>query len=110
MSAIREIFIKNLKYYRKKKEMTQLTLSMEMDKGVNYIASIENSQSFPPPETIDQIAEILGIHPSQLFDENGSPENVLENSKDEFAEKVTSELEKRITQAIRREIREVLEK
>lgn len=109
MDGIRKIFINNLKFYRKAKNMTQLELSVELEKSTNYIAAIENSASFPPPETIDQIARILEINPAQLFDANGSMQNVLSNNRKEFTEEVTKELEKRITRTIRKEIRDVLE-
>lgn len=59
MNNIRELFIKNLKYLRKQKGINQLTLSTEIGKGVNYISNIETGIVFPPPETIDEIAEVL---------------------------------------------------
>ncbi|MCM1322509.1 MAG: helix-turn-helix domain-containing protein [Bacteroides sp.] len=108
MDGIREIFINNLKFYRKAKKMTQLELSVELEKSANYIAAIENSASFPPPETIDRIAEILGINSAQLFDAGGSPENVLSNNRRQFSEEVAEELERRISRTIRKEIREVM--
>ena len=71
MRDLRKIFIRNLKYFRSKKGMRQLDLSLEINKGANYINSIENSKYFPSPETIQEIADVLGIKPMQLFDENG---------------------------------------
>ena len=70
MNNIRELFIKNLKYLRKQKGINQLTLSTEIGKGVNYISNIETGIVFPPPETIDEIAEVLKIDSSQLFAED----------------------------------------
>lgn len=106
--AIKEIFINNLKYFRKQKGMNQNELTLALDKGYNYINGIEQGRSFPPPETIDQIAEILGIEPSQLFDKNGSPENVKKNSRKEFVDEVATEFENRIGGLIRREVRSLL--
>ena len=108
MNGIRTVFIANLRYFRKQKGLTQTMLSVPLDKGMNYVASIENGQSFPPPETIDQIAQILGIKPSKLFDENASMENIQNNSRKEFVEEVTAELEKRISKSIRKEMKNLL--
>lgn len=108
MSGIREIFIKNLRFYRNQKGMTQLTLSIELEKGVNYISSIENGIIFPPPETIDKIAEILSIKAVKLFDENASPDNIISNKPNEFSEYVITELEKRISKVIRNEVEKVI--
>ena len=68
MANLRDVFIRNLKYYRKQKGLRQLDLALEIEKNTNYINSIENSKYFPSPETIEQIASILGVEPMQLFD------------------------------------------
>ena len=70
MMSLREVFIQNLKYYRKLKGLRQIDLALEINKNTNYINSIENSKYFPSPETIEQIAQILGIEAMQLFDKN----------------------------------------
>lgn len=67
MMSLRGVFIRNLKYYRKQKGLRQLDLAVELNKNTNYINSIENSKYFPSPETIEQIAQILGVAPMQLF-------------------------------------------
>ena len=67
---LRQIFIQNLKYYRKKLGVRQLDLALEIGKSSNYINSIENGKYFPSPETIEQISQVLKIDPMQLFDKN----------------------------------------
>ena len=67
MAGLREIFIQNLKYYRKQKNMRQLDLALELGKNPNYINAIENGKYFPSPETIEEIAEFLEIEPISLF-------------------------------------------
>ncbi len=63
----REIFRKNLKYYRKQKGLSQEKLSEIIGFGETYITEIESRYKFPKPETIDIIAEKLGIQPFILF-------------------------------------------
>lgn len=108
MNDLRKTFINNLKYYRRQKNMRQLDLSVELGRGANYINSIENGKYFPSPETISQICEILNIKAPQLFDENASPENVQNFSKDEFIERVITDLHSRLMTDIRREMENVL--
>ena len=67
MAGLRQIFIQNLKYYRKQKNMRQLDLALELGKNPNYINAIENGKYFPSPETIEEIAEFLEIEPISLF-------------------------------------------
>ena len=67
MEGLRYVFIRNLKFYRGIKKLRQADLSYKIGKCANYINSIENSKYFPSPETIEQIAQILGVAPMQLF-------------------------------------------
>lgn len=63
----REIFKQNLKLYRKQKGLSQEKLSELIGYGVTYITELETRDNFPKPETIDLIAEQLGILSYQLF-------------------------------------------
>ena len=55
----REIFRKNLKFYRKSAGLTQEELSEKIGYGHTYITEIESRHKFPKPETIDLITETL---------------------------------------------------
>lgn len=92
-----QIFINNLKFFRKKAGYTQAQLAVLIDKSFNYINGIECGASFPPPDVIDKIAETLKIKPAQLFDENGCKENIIgadrNNFIDELSKKIFSNLE-----------------
>ena len=81
MTGLRQIFIKNLKFYRKIKNKRQLDLALDLGKNPNYINAIENGKYFPSPETIEEIARVLEIEPLQLFDRD-TPESGTENAKD----------------------------
>lgn len=92
-----QIFINNLKFYRKKAGFTQAQLAVLIDKSFNYINGIECGASFPPPDVIDKISETLKITPAQLFDENGCKENIINSNREEFvanlSKKIFSQLE-----------------
>ncbi|MBQ8012981.1 MAG: helix-turn-helix transcriptional regulator [Treponema sp.] len=99
MEKLRDAFIRNLKYYRKQKGLRQLDLALEIEKNTNYINSIENSKYFPSPETIEQIAEILGVEPMQLFDRGAPPLSIRTNPPADTKE-IRSQLEAEILESI----------
>ena len=70
--SLQQTFIANLRYFRKKKGLTQKDLSVYLNKGYNYINCIEGGNSFPPPDVIDQMAAILEVEPGLLFQKDSS--------------------------------------
>lgn len=103
-----EIFINNLKFYRKQAGFTQAQLAVLIDKSFNYINGIECGASFPPPDVIDKIAETLKIKPSQLFDETSSPENIKKFSKEEYINEISEKLFNNLKPFISSEIKKTL--
>lgn len=82
--GIRELFKENLKYWRKNAGLTQEQLSEKIGYGNGYISEIESRNMFPKPETIDEIAAVLDIKASQLFEEHGCPKNLIHFDKKNF--------------------------
>ncbi len=105
-----EIFIGNLKSYRKQKGFTQAQLATLIDKSFNYINGIECGVSFPPPDVIDKIAKVLNVRPIQLFDENGCAENVISINKDEIVKDISEKVYKQLKDTLRKEIQTGIEK
>lgn len=93
---LRKIFIRNLKYYRKQKGFRQIDLALEINKGYNYINSIENEKYFPSPETIEEISAVLEIEPMQLFNRE-DPQNA---STDKNLEIKLNDIEKQLKKEI----------
>jgi len=67
MTYFQAKFIDNLRFWRKKKGFSQLKLSEMANISSNYLNAVENGKNFPSPEVIQQISDILGILPFQLF-------------------------------------------
>lgn len=105
---LQDIFIKNLKYYRKQKGLTQNELTLALDKGYNYINGIEQKKSFPNIDVIAQISDILEIEPSKLFEKDGCPENTVSFNQEKFIETITNSLYTRIKMDIKKDIENVL--
>lgn len=80
ISPLNSIFIKNLKHYREKANLSQATLSDKIGMNSNYIAEIEIGRFFPNVEAIEGMATVLGIFPFVLFidpDQKQSPDTVV---------------------------------
>ncbi|MDR2941183.1 MAG: helix-turn-helix domain-containing protein [Treponema sp.] len=67
MTAFQRIFIENLRFWRKKREISQLKLSEMINISPNYLNAVENGKNFPSPEVIQSIIEALNVLPYQLF-------------------------------------------
>jgi transcriptional regulator with XRE-family HTH domain len=70
---LREIFIFNLKKFRKRERISQMNLAEKCDTAASYIGEIEIGRKFPSVEMIEKIAEALNIEAYRLFvDETNS--------------------------------------
>ena len=87
-----DIFRRNLRFYRKKRKLSQEKLSELLDKNMNYINIIESGKSSPPLEMIEKISQILEIKPATLLEEKGCPENIILFDKDTFINSIVQEI------------------
>ena len=95
--AVRQVFRENLKYYRKKMGISQEKLSELIGYGETYITEIESRRKFPKPETIDIIAQKLGIEPYELFKPIENAEALLiQKIKEEIEQKKDKEFDKKL--------------
>ena len=105
---LKEVFINNLKFYRKEKRMTQNELTLAIDKSYNYINSVEQGKMMPSFDVIEQICEVLQIKPVQLFDEQASPENIKTFNKDDYINGISDKLFDKLKALISCEIRNTI--
>ena len=101
MVSLQEIFIRNLKFYRKKQGLSQEALSEKLNKGTNYINKIESRASFPTVQVIEQIARVLEIKAAQLFEEDGSPQNIIRTDREKFLADLTDTLYEKLSADMR---------
>lgn len=106
--TLKNIFINNLKFYRKQKNLTQNELTLAINKSYNYINSVEQGKINPSFEVIEQICNVLKIKPSQLFDENSSPENIRKFSKEEYINEISEKLFNNLKPFLSSEIKKTL--
>jgi transcriptional regulator with XRE-family HTH domain len=67
MTHVQELFIKNLRFLRKKHEISQVAFSEMINLSPNYLNAVENGKNFPSPEVIQKIADNLNVLPYELF-------------------------------------------
>ena len=67
MSSYQAVFIENLKYYRSKKGFSQAKLAELCDCGTGTIGSIESARQNPSFDLLFKMADVLEIHPADLF-------------------------------------------
>ena len=70
----------------------------------SYINCIEGGNSFPPPAVIDQIAQVLGIDPGQLFQKDSSPESLCHNGSQRFSQEITDRIMSHLKEVIAQEV------
>jgi transcriptional regulator with XRE-family HTH domain len=59
--TLQEIFILNLRKFRKKRRVSQMTLAAMCDTSGNYISEIEMGRRIPSFEKIEKMASALQI-------------------------------------------------
>ena len=76
-NELREIFGRNVKLYRNRRNWSQADLAEYADISINFIGDIERGKKWPHPDTLAKIAHALEIKIFQLFMEenaNTAPE------------------------------------
>ena len=91
--GLRNVFIENLKFYRKKAEFSQQELAEKCDIATNYLSEIERGLKFPSIEMIERISKELNI-PAYLFFLDGqtaaNSESLNIKRNKEFCDKLES--------------------
>ena len=107
--SLQEIFIDNLKFFRKQKKLTQMELTLAIDKGYNYINGVEQGKLFPSVEVIEKLAEVLEISPAALFDENSVAKHIIKLNKEYLAEEISKDLRTALLQDFKKELTKILD-
>jgi transcriptional regulator with XRE-family HTH domain len=94
--TLQEIFIINLKKYRKMRGVSQMTLAELCDTSGNYIGQIEMGRRIPSFEKIEKIANALQIDTYRLF--------IQDIDKTEEQELKTSDFPGKLPYSVKNEI------
>jgi transcriptional regulator with XRE-family HTH domain len=81
--GLKEIFVQNLKKFRKIEKISQMKLAERCGTDVSYIGQIEMGIRFPSMDLVERIAKVLELEPYRLFmDEPGESYGVLDETTD----------------------------
>ena len=95
--TLQQIFITNLKKYRKQQGISQMGLSEMCDTTSNYIGQIEMGRRIPSFEKIERIAAALNIPPSLFFIEENPDESVeLKTATKDYLQKMPAHVKKEL--------------
>ena len=79
--TLKQIFIQNLKEFRKKEGMSQMKLAEYCGTAHSYIGEIEIGRKFPSMDLIEKIAKILRIEPYLFFKSKTGNSTLIEIEK-----------------------------
>ena len=121
--TLKQIFVQNLKEFRKKEGLSQMKLAEYCGTAHSYIGEIEVGRKFPSMELIEKIAKILRIEPYLFFKSSTGNSALAEieqantrmahSSKKQLQKEVKTHIKKHVSQSttqILSEINEIIEK
>jgi transcriptional regulator with XRE-family HTH domain len=114
--TLKQIFIRNLKEFRKKEGFSQMKLAEYCDTGTSYIGDIEIGRRFPSMELIEKMAEILRIEPYHFFkkqtDNSGTPdtESLFPRLPNSMKNQIKTQIKTQIDQSTNEILNEILNK
>jgi len=106
--TLKQIFIQNLKEFRKKEGFSQMKLAEFCHTAPSYIGQIETGVRFPSLELIEKIAAILKIEPYHFFIDRTAKNT--ENTYPKLPRSMQNEIRSELNFSINELIRETFEK
>ena len=64
---IKELFGRNVKYFRFHRQLSQADLAEKADISVTFLSNIERGKMFPKVETLSRLTESLDVDVFELF-------------------------------------------
>jgi len=108
-----EIFVFNLKKFRKKRNLSQMKLADKLNTSTSYIGEIEINRKIPSMEMVEKIANALEVEPFRLFIDDESRKGKTSASNTDYLENLSTierqDLAKRIISLISSNVEGVLQ-
>lgn len=79
---LKQIFGKNIKYFRFEKKLTQEEFAEQVNLNPSYVSELECGKYGPTFEKVEEIAKVLNVKPYILFQENENTHKNLPNRVD----------------------------
>ena len=100
--TLKQIFIRNLKEFRKNEGLSQMKLAEYCNTATSYIGDIEIGRRFPSIDLIEKIAVVLRIEPYQFF--KNKTETSINSDTDSLFPRLPNSMKKQINTQIRTQI------
>jgi transcriptional regulator with XRE-family HTH domain len=97
---IRTVLSGNLKKLRKGREWSQAELAKEANISTNFLSDIECGRKWPYPETLQNLAEALGVEVFEFFRPEDSENPTIEEYINRFSTDTAIIVEKSIKNAL----------
>ena len=110
--TLKQVFVQNLKEFRKKEGYSQMKLAEYCNTTTSYIGHIETGLKFPSMDMIEKMAEILRIEPYLFFKNQKSQDtgNDTENIYPKLPVSMKNEINNEIDVSVSKVIKEILNK
>jgi transcriptional regulator with XRE-family HTH domain len=108
--TLKQIFIQNLKEFRKKEGLSQMKLAEYCNTAHSYIGEIEVGRKFPSMELIEKIAIILKIEPYLFFKSRtgNSALNEIEKGNTRMSFSAKKQLQKQVKEHINQSASQIM--
>ena len=107
--SLRQIFSKNIKFYRTQNNLSQQELAEKCETATNYISEIETGRKVPSIEMIEKLASVLNV-PAWAFLYVNTQEKLDNNPVVVLSDKLTSEKKEEILSELFCEIQKIMSK
>ena len=96
---VRVLLARNMKRYRELFKLSQMALAERVGCSPTLIGNIEILKRFPSPTKLNEIAQALDVHPSELFAEESYAIKRMESTQ-EVRERLAANLLKAIDSSL----------
>jgi len=114
--TLKQIFVRNLKEFRKKEGISQMKMAEYCDTATSYIGDIETGRRFPSMEMIEKMANILRIEPYHFFKKpkdsaaNPETESLFPRLPNSMKKQIHTQIKTQIDQLTNETLDEILSK
>lgn len=106
---LRQIFSKNIKFYRTQNNLSQQQLAEQCNTATNYISEIETGRKFPSIEMIEKLSNILKV-PAWAFLYTDSSEKQKLTPVVVLSDKLTPKSKEELSTELVNEIKKIISK
>jgi transcriptional regulator with XRE-family HTH domain len=114
--TLKQVFIQNLREFRKKEGITQMKLAEYCNTAPSYIGDIEIGRRFPSLELIEKMADVLRIEPYYFFKKqtesnvDSETESIFPRLPNSMKKQITTQIKTQIDQSTSEILNEILSK